>query len=128
MRFHSRLIAQILVLPLLVSGCDSRGGTRQAHGNSAEEAGAIAATQLPPAIASGHTYRCDDDSVVRIEYFAGDQGALLQPSDKGAPIRLTADETGGDLAGSGYVVAGRGTAIVFQRPAGRRQHCKGGTP
>lgn len=125
MRFHSGLIAQILVLPLLVGGCNSRAGTKETAASSADQSGRGTATQLPPAIVSGHTYRCDDDSVIRVEYLAGDQGALLQPSGNGTAIRLAADETGGNLTGSGYVVAGRGTAIVFQRPSGPREHCKG---
>ncbi|MFJ5932703.1 hypothetical protein ACM61V_16005 [Sphingomonas sp. TX0543] len=125
MRFRSGLIAQIFAVSLLVGGCNSRAGMQQVSANGAGGTGVLAATALPPAIVSDHTYRCDDDSVVRIEYLAGDQGALLQPPDNGTPVRLTADETGGNLTGSGYVVAGRGTAIVFQRPAGSRQHCKG---
>ncbi len=56
---------------------------------------------------------------------SAEQAALLRLSDNATPVRLAADEAGGTRIGSGYVVAGRGTAIVFQRPAGPRRHCKG---
>lgn len=112
-------------LPLLTSGCNSRGGTQQAGSNTANSIDQAAAMQMPPAIVGGHTYRCEDNSVIRVDYLAGDQGALLQPSPNAQPIRLASDHKGGVLVANGYAVTGRGATIALRRPVGPPQRCKG---
>lgn len=117
---RSIILAQLLILVPVTASCNSRSAAPQ---RSASDSGRLEA-QLPPAIVDGHIYRCADNSVVSIDYFQGDRGALLGVDGGKQLIALTAPDKGGNLSAGGYIVVGRGAAIWFQRPGGALQRCK----
>ena len=48
------------------------------------------AIELPPAIAASKTYRCKDNSLVKIDWLAGGQGANLRVGDATTAVALRA--------------------------------------
>lgn len=85
-----------------------------------------APVELPPAIAASKTYRCKDNSVVSIDWYADKKSASLR-ADPADPVKLTADKEGGALkAEGGYALIGLPTAssITLTRPDKGAQACK----
>ena len=118
---RSIMSVQLLIVALLAASCNSRSVAPQ----PSDSTGKSGEGQLPPAIVSGHTYRCEDNKILRIDYFQGNRGALLQDAGDLQVRALTAADKGSALTADGYVVIGRGPYIRFQRPGGPLQHCKG---
>ena len=81
-----------------------------------------APVELPPAIAASKTYRCKDNSLVRIDWLAGGKGANLRVGDATTAIALRAAapvvEGGNEVAAApkaltaegGYSLKGDATA------------------
>lgn len=90
-----------------------------------------APVELPPAIASTKTYRCKDNSVVRIDWLADNKGAFvhgdgttqthLKPAVPAEGQPATADLT----AEGGYVLAGNaaGSSITVTIPGKGKRAC-----
>ncbi|NBW75781.1 MAG: hypothetical protein EBR34_08275 [Sphingomonadaceae bacterium] len=119
------LIAQLVALPNLLAGCNSPPDAHQAGANGNDQIAHAAASEMPPPIVTGLSYRCEDGSLIRVDYLAGDKQAILQTPENTLPIRLLGDQSGGTLTFGGYAVVGRGTTITFQRPNGPPQNCRG---
>ena len=97
-----------------------------------------APVDLPPAIAASKTYRCKDNSLVRIDWLQGGKGANLRVGDDNTvtPLRPPAPSAeGGNEAASaaaglvaegGYVLKGDATAatIKLAMPGKGAQICK----
>ncbi|MGH6730066.1 MAG: hypothetical protein ACREBK_07920, partial [Sphingomicrobium sp.] len=88
----------------------------------AAELANAAPVELPPAIAATRTYRCKDNSLVRIDWLAGGKGANLRVGDATTAIPLRAPapavESGNEvvpadaglIAEGGFVLKGEATA------------------
>jgi hypothetical protein len=89
----------------------------------AAELANAAPVELPPAIAASKIYRCKDNSLVKIDWLAGGQGANLRVGDAttAVPLRAPAPavEGGNEVAPAagagltaegGYVLKGEATA------------------
>ena len=64
----------------------------------ADELANAAPVELPPAIAASKTYRCKDNSVVRIDWLRGDKGAYVH-GDGQTQTHLKPAEAGRGPAG-----------------------------
>ncbi|MCY7271842.1 MAG: hypothetical protein LH485_07325 [Sphingomonas bacterium] len=117
-----------LVAAAALAGCDQSDHTINANapGDQANAANAIAPVDMPPAIVASKIYRCKDNSVVYIDWLAGDQSANLRTEKGGAPTRLTADTAGGALMAEGYSLIGLSTAktVTLTRLGKGAQACR----
>lgn len=96
-----------------------------------DELANAAPVELPPAIAASKTYRCKDNSLVRIDWLAQDKGAYVHgdgqaqthlqpaPAAEGQPAST-------DLVAEGYVLKGNATAasVTLTQPGKGSQSCK----
>ena len=89
--------------------------------------------ELPPAIAASKTYRCKDNSVVRIDWLAQNKGAYVHGEGQAQthvrpPEPVEGKAATSDLtAEGGYVVKGNATAstVSVTLPGKGSQSCKG---
>ena len=88
-----------------------------------DELAKAAPVELPPAIAASKTYRCKDNSLVRIDWLQGGKGANLRigdaatltqlraaPSAEGEAANAAASADIGLVADGGYALTGDSTA------------------
>ncbi|MEO6580371.1 MAG: hypothetical protein ABIN83_04390 [Sphingomicrobium sp.] len=82
--------------------------------------------ELPPAIVASQIYRCKDNSVVYVDWLAGDQAANFRAEQNSPPTHLTAEAQGGALTAEGYSLIGSSTAktVTLTRPGKGQQACK----
>jgi hypothetical protein len=104
------------------------------HADSmSEELANAAPVELPPAIASSKTYRCKDNSVVRIDWLAQDKGAYVHGDGQAQTHLKMAEAVEGEpastdlVAEGGYVLKGDATAstVMLALPGKPSQSCKG---
>lgn len=90
-----------------------------------EQLNAAKPVELPPAMTASKSYRCKDNSIVYVDFFAGDKQAIIHPGKKDAtPVTLKADEAGQPLTADGYTLKGSGATIQFTAPGKPEQSCK----
>src|ERR1700712_4363678 len=93
------LLAAVAAL-LSLAACNGKA-TPTAEQNASDAANAAEAAkppvEMPPSVTATKTFRCDDNSVVSVEFYVGDKQANLHPTEKGAAIMLRADEAGKPL-------------------------------
>lgn len=81
---------------------------------------------LPPAIAATKTFRCADNSVVFVDFYADDLSAGLKLKKDGAPTILKAPAAGQTMvADGGYALAGKATdsSVKITLPGKAAQSC-----
>ena len=118
-----------LVAAAALAGCDQSDHTITAQGPydpQANAANAAAPVEMPPAIVASKIYRCKDNSVVYIDWLAGDMKANLRTEKGGSPTALTAESAGTALTAEGYSLIGLPTAttVTLTRPGSGQQACK----
>jgi len=118
-----------LVAAAALAGCDQSDHTINGNGPYDPQANAAAnATPvvMPPAIVASKIYRCKDNSVVYIDWLAGDQTANLRTEQGGSPTALKAESAGGALVAEGFSLIGLHTAksVSLTRPGKGEQACK----
>jgi hypothetical protein len=99
----------------------------------ADELANAAPVELPPAIATTKTYRCKDNSVVRIDWLAQDKGAYVHGDGQTQTHVKMAEAIDGKppatdlVAEGGYVLKGNATAstVMLTQPGKPSQSCKG---
>ena len=79
---------------------------------------------LPPALKASKTYRCKDNSLVYIDFFADGVSANIRTEKEGAPVKLAAPEKGKTFAAEGYSVDGDGETVTVSMPGKNSQSCK----
>ena len=103
-----------------------------------DELAKAAPVELPPAISASKTYRCKDNSLVRIDWLQGGRGANLRVGDDAAVTQLRTPEPtaeGGNeaspvaegfVAEGGYVLRGDAVAatINLAMPGKPAQSCR----
>ncbi len=97
-----------------------------------DELAKAAPVELPPAIASTKTYRCKDNSVVRIDWLQGGKGAYLHGDGHDQTHLKAAEAIEGQPASSdltaegGFVLKGNATAsaVSLTVPGKGSQSCK----
>jgi len=86
-----RNLALFALAAAALAACNSESHTvvaNEAPDPMAAELANAAPVELPPAIAASKTYRCKDNSLVRIDWLAGDKGANLRVGDATTAIAL----------------------------------------
>ena len=99
----------------------------------ADELANAAPVELPPAIATTKTYRCKDNSVVRIDWLAQDKGAYVHGDGQTQTHLKMAEAVDGKpaaadlVAEGGYVLKGNAAAstVMLAQPGKPSQSCKG---
>src|SRR5438270_12301280 len=82
---------------------------------------------LPPAVAASKTYRCDDDTIVYVDWLADNKSANVRTEKAGKPTQVTAANVGKPMsAAGGYSVAGTASAssAKIAVPGHPSQSCK----
>ncbi|MET0239575.1 MAG: hypothetical protein ABW184_06720 [Sphingobium sp.] len=90
----------------------------------AEQLANAPAAELPPPVKANKTYRCKDNSLVYIDYFADDLSANIRTDKTTPPTRLKAAEKGKPFEAEGYVVDGSGATVTITLPGKSAQSCK----
>lgn len=111
---------------LSLAACNGQA-TPTAEQNASDAANAVEAAkppvEMPPSVVATKTFRCDDNSVVSVEFYVGDKQANLHPTEKGPAVMLRADEAGKPLVAEGYSLEGTQTKITLATPAKKSQSC-----
>lgn len=118
-----------LVAVAALAGCNKSTPTAAETANAAANAAAAEANvvaDMPAAIVASKIYRCKDNSIVYIDWLAGDKTADLRAEQGGTPIVLKAGTAGGALTAEGYSLIGLPTAktVTLTRPGKGEQACK----
>jgi hypothetical protein len=129
MRTPSRFRAAtaLAVLPLLaLAACNSKPtAIHPDDGDDMKTAVANAApVSLPPAIAATKSFRCADNSVLSVDFYADNASATLRPKT-GSPIALKAPAAGQPMVGGGYTLDGKATdsSVKITQPGKDAQSC-----
>ena len=81
---------------------------------------------LPPMLrVSDKSYRCKDNSVVYLDFFADNVTAALRTQRAGTSTKLVAPEAGKAFTGGGYTLSGSGPELTLTAPGKSAQTCKG---
>ncbi len=116
-----------LLAAAALAGCNKTATDDVANADANLAAnGANVAAEMPAAIVASKTYRCKDNSVVYIDWLAGDTTADIRAEQGGAATVLKADAAGGALKAEGYSLIGLPTAkvVTLTRPGKGEQACK----
>lgn len=122
--FHSPRISAAALLALLASttlaltGCGQDSGTDSAENNATENV----QVTLPPSIKASHPYRCEDNSVVTIDFLSDDVTINLR--SEGTLSQLKAPAPGEAFTDGNHTVDGDGATIELTRPGKAPQTCK----
>ncbi len=119
--------AASLAAVLLLSACNSKPETvtTGAYDPDAATVAAAPPVALPPAIQDSRTYRCKDNSLVYVDFFAGGTEANFRTEKGGTPTKLTAPAAGQPLtAEGGYSVGGNAVTTDIASPGKPAQSCK----
>jgi len=121
-----------LAVAAALAGCSKESHTIVAGGGPADDAQANAASkpkiELPPAIVATKTYRCDDNSVVTVDYLADGKSANVRAGEGATSTLVRAPEAGKAMtADGGYSLEGSPTAgsAKIAVPGHSSQSCKG---
>jgi hypothetical protein len=121
MSLRTMLLSAVLVSGL--AACDAKPtqvGPGAADGNVAEKAPASRiSVELPPAISSSKQYRCADNSLVFVDFYADDRSASMRTEKDGPAKKVVAATAGETMTGEGYSLkgGGRDPKITVTTPA-----------
>jgi hypothetical protein len=113
-------LAAVALLPL--AACD-QSSTPVAQ-NTEAATNTAPAVALPPSITKSASLRCDDGSLVYVDFFEGDTQINVRSAPDSAPIHLTAPAKGQPFAGNGYEVSGTAKSVEYTQPGKKKQTCK----
>ncbi len=80
----------------------------------------------PPSIQKRGVFRCEDNSLIYIDFFSDETMAHLRTERHGKPIILAAPTSGLPFVQGGYSVSGRGQIIQLRRPGKAEVTCQVG--
>jgi hypothetical protein len=82
------------------------------------------AVVLPPAIRAEKSFRCDDNSLVYVNFFQGDMQVNVRLTQGGAPTILRATTAGGPYtADGGWSLTGDDTKVTLLSPGQPSRTC-----
>ncbi|MGI4732754.1 MAG: hypothetical protein ACRYFW_13550 [Janthinobacterium lividum] len=118
----------LLALPLSLGACQKKAPTvvdETPPDPLANQVAAAPPVELPPAIKASVTMRCTgDNSLVYVNFFAGDTQATLQTVKDGTPTRLIAAKAGDPFkADGGYEIKGDAKKIELKQPGKKDLTC-----
>lgn len=117
--------AAALALSLL-AGCEQKTETVDARAPDpmASQLANAAPVELPPAVKATSTFRCKDNTLVYVDFFAGDKLANLRKEKGGTAVSLKAEKAGDPLKADGYSLTGDAKSITLTQPGKPAQSCK----
>lgn len=122
-----RLCATVAVL-FVLSACSNNTKSETVTSVSPDPMAAELAKRppvaLPPMIKTEVTMRCKDNSLVYVTFFTDDTLAAIKSTKEGAPIRLTAEKSGGPFLAQGYSLTGTSSNITLVQPGKDALTCK----
>jgi hypothetical protein len=110
-----------VIATLALAGCEQKTKTVStvAPDPMADALANAAPVELPPAVTASVSYRCDDNSLAYVDFFAGDKMANLRTEKGGDIIRLKAENAGEPMtAEGGYKLEGDQEKITLTTPEG----------
>jgi len=90
----------------------------------AETVAAAPPVTLPPALTASRAYRCKDNSLAYVDFFADGTTADVRAEKTGPATRLTAPAKGEPFVAEGYKLTGDGTTVTLEQPGKPSQSCK----
>lgn len=126
-KFPLTIVAASFAAILSLSACNSESETLVAKGPSDPDAQNVADAApivLPPALTASRTYRCKDNSLAYVDFFADGTTADVRQEKTGPATRLTAPVKGEPFVAEGYKLTGDGTQVTLAQPGKPSQSCK----
>ena len=103
------LCSTLLVAAAALAGCDQSDGDTSANDAQATAANAAAPVVLPPSITASHAYRCEDNSLLYVDWYndgtarvkasRGEAGTTVAAAD--VPTVLKGDAQSGSITYGG---------------------------
>jgi uncharacterized lipoprotein YajG len=78
---------------------------------------------LPPVMTASVAFRCQDNTLVNVDFFKGNTQANLKPTKDASTIVLKADKDGDPLTGGGYTMTGNQDKITLTGSGKSAQTC-----
>jgi hypothetical protein len=103
---------------LVLVGCKQKPALDNADNQIA------APVTLPPPIGRSQTYRCKDNGLVYVDFFADDLSVNLRTSENGPISHLVAQKPGGPFSNGDYVLSGSGKRVDVTLPGKATQACE----
>jgi len=124
MHIHTRLLAAAAIGSfILLAACKGETITGETPDPDAAALNAAEPVELPPMVTQSHTYRCNDGSLVYVDFFSNNT-AVYKASKDGAGTMLTAAEPGQPYTADGYSVSSDGPQVKIAAPGKPSQECK----
>lgn len=80
--------------------------------------------ELPPSIRASVSFRCEDNSLLYVDFFNGDKLANIRLDKKdGLPTQLRAENAGDPYTGSDYTLKGDEKNVTLTKPGGGTLSC-----
>jgi len=118
----------VLVALVALAACDTKPETIVAGPPEQPEPdfGGKPVPQLPPPVKASKTFRCKDNSLVYVDFFADDKGANVRTEKDGAPTMVSTAEPGGEMASADGTtkLTGDPAAITVTLPGAGAKSCK----
>ena len=119
-RSPAALVVLLASTTLALSGCEADSVTNDADNDAVEN---VPVQQpLPPSIKVSHTYRCDDNTVVTIDFLSDDLTVNLR--SEGTVSQLKSPSPGEAFTDGEHTVQGEGATIELTRPGKEPAVCK----
>lgn len=122
----NRLLPAAAVALLALSACHPKTETvtATAPDPQAEALANRAPVELPPAITATKIFRCKDQSLATVNFFAGDKQVTVKVGDATTPVLLKAEKAGDPYKADGYTMTGTPAGITLTSPGKPEQACK----
>lgn len=102
----------ILCIALVAStGCSDN----KREGQADNAVGIVGTPSLPPSIATSHTYRCSDNSLLFVDFLSDGTSLDLRTSRDDAPARMTAATPGLPFVGAEMTATVEEKLIILRR-------------
>lgn len=116
-----RTLPIIVLAAAALAGCNKQdqtivaGGPDERGDNAAASSGPVA---LPPSISASKVYRCDDNSIVYVDWMSDGLSANVRSKVGGPSTRVATDTAGTPMKGANIEVAGNPAdrMVVVTRP------------
>lgn len=123
---NASLFAAAAATLLSLAACDNKPEevSSTAPDPMASQLANAAPVELPPAIASSVTLRCNDNSLLFVEFFQGDKQVQLKTEKAGKATMLKAPEAGQPyVAEGGYKLTGSPKNVDVSLPGTGSKNC-----
>lgn len=125
---NSNLLPITLLAAAALAGCNKQSHTIVAQNPGDTSGPAVAKidpASLPPAIEASKSYRCNDGSVVYVDWLQDKLTANVRASKTGTPTQVKAAEAGKPMTAEGASLTGSatGSSVTVALPGKGSQKC-----